>query len=147
MRSKSVDLEQDLPLPPPSPSPPPPPPPSPQPPPPFALPYYPVIEDEAPPSLPLLALSTQHVHAEQPTIAQRFGTEIVVGCLLGVAGALTVVLYMARRHESYSAIKRDEAVDDEADGMLVPIDRVLDDDLIEHHLQPIGDDDSRHDRL
>lgn len=70
-----------------------------------------------------------------------------MGCLLGVAGALTVVLYMARRHESYSAIKRDEAVDDEAEGMLVPIDRVLDDDLIEHHLQPIGDDDSRHGRL
>lgn len=97
------------------------------------------------PPLPPLADPNQHEHAVPPTVTERFGAEIVVGCLMGAGGAVAMALYMARhRRGSYSAIKRDDPVEDEE--MLVPIDRVLDDDLVEHHLQqPIeeGEGDSQ----
>lgn len=86
------------------------------------------------PPLPPLADPIRHEHTVPPAVTERFGAEIVAGCLLGACGAVAMALYMARRRRgSYTAIKRDDPVEDEE--MLVPIDRVLDDDLVEHHLQ------------
>ena len=93
--------------------------------------------------MPSSDIPGQQEPAEQPKLAQRLGSEMVVGCFLIASSALAVVLHMARRNTRYSAVKRQDPADDEAEGMLVPIDRVLDDDLVEHHLQPLSEDSNQ----
>ena len=104
-----VQLQRDPPSAPPPPSPPPPPPPCPRPP--------------SPPDLPQIHLGIHtedapyHASSAGHSVVEKFGIEITFGCLLGVAGAALLALYMAQRPSVYSPVKKSEDAF-EMDGML-----------------------------